>query len=85
MNDNSSPEKESASRSSGFQMPKINNGVRRLTTKLESLMINQPKSIIEHSDDPLDYGMIRYSDLEIADHSIMIEGLPKSIPRLILE
>tara|TARA_B110000285_G_C14990095_1_gene545874 strand:+ start:805 stop:1065 length:261 start_codon:yes stop_codon:yes gene_type:complete len=29
--------------------------------------------------------MTRYSDLEIADHSIMIEGLPKDISREMLE
>jgi hypothetical protein len=29
--------------------------------------------------------MTRYQDLEVADHSIMIEGLPKNIPRKQLE
>lgn len=33
------------------------------------------------SNDPSDYGMKRYTDLEIADHAIMIENLPKTIPR----
>ena len=37
------------------------------------------------SNDPQDYGMKRYSDLEIAEHSILIEGLPKDVPREDLE
>ena len=37
------------------------------------------------SSDPLDYGMKRYSDLEVADHSIMIQNLPKNVPRRELE
>jgi hypothetical protein len=37
------------------------------------------------SDDPLDYGMKRYTDMEIAEHTIMIENLPKGIPREYLE
>lgn len=37
------------------------------------------------SNDPSDYGMKRYTDLEIADHAIMIENLPKNIPRQYLE
>ena len=28
----------------------------------------------------MDYGMIRYTDLEVANHSIMIQNLPKNIP-----
>ena len=60
-------------------MPKVDKpGMgRRLTAKLETFMAPQPKAPAEHSDDPIDYGMTRYTDLEIADHSIMIEGLPK--------
>ena len=30
--------------------------------------------------DPMDYGMIRYTDLEVANHSILIHNLPKNIP-----
>lgn len=48
-------------------------------------MIEPQKQTQEYSDDPVDYGMTRFSDLEIADHSIMIEGLPKDIPREVLE
>jgi len=29
---------------------------------------------------PLDYGMIKMNDLEIACHSIIIDNLPKNIP-----
>ena len=29
----------------------------------------------------MDYGLKRYTDLEIAAHSIMIEGLPRNMPR----
>jgi hypothetical protein len=44
--------------------------------------VEAPESI---SNDPTDYGMKRYTDLEIADHAIMIENLPKNIPRQYLE
>ena len=37
------------------------------------------------SADPLLYGMKKYTDIEIATHSIMIDGLPKKIPRRELE
>ena len=37
------------------------------------------------SDNPIDYGLKKYSDIEIADHSIMITGIPVGIPRKILE
>jgi len=37
------------------------------------------------SVDPLQYGMKKYSDIDIATHSIMIAGLPKKIPRRELE
>lgn len=39
----------------------------------------------EMSLDPQDYGMIKYTDLEIATHSIMVDGLPRNIPRRDLE
>ena len=39
----------------------------------------------EMSLDPQDYGMIKYTDLEIAAHSIMVDGLPRNIPRRDLE
>ncbi len=32
------------------------------------------------SMNPLDYGLIKMNDLEIACHSIIIDGLPKNIP-----
>ena len=37
------------------------------------------------SIDPLDYGMTRYTELEISDHAVAIQGLPKNIPRRDLE
>ena len=37
------------------------------------------------SRNPLDYGMKRYTDLQIANHCIMIENLPTELPRAILE
>lgn len=37
------------------------------------------------SKEPEDYGMKRYTDLDIAAHSILIEGLPKAFPRAELE
>jgi len=37
------------------------------------------------SVDPLLYGMKKYTDIDIATHSIMIDGLPKKIPRRELE
>lgn len=37
------------------------------------------------SDNPIDYGLKKYSDIEIADHSIMITGIPKGISRKNLE
>jgi hypothetical protein len=37
------------------------------------------------STDPIDYGMRRYTDLEISEHCVLIRGLPKSIPRRELE
>jgi len=33
------------------------------------------------SENPTDYGLKKYSDIEIADHSIMISGIPKGISR----
>jgi hypothetical protein len=37
------------------------------------------------SENPTDYGLKKYSDIEIADHSIMISGIPKGISRKNLE
>ena len=37
------------------------------------------------SKNPLDYGMRRFTDLEISFHTIMIENLPKDIPRIELQ
>ena len=37
------------------------------------------------SVNPIDYGMKKYSDIEVATHSIMIDGLKKNIPRRELE
>ena len=37
------------------------------------------------SENPTDYGLKKYSDIEIGDHSIMISGIPKGIPRKKLE
>jgi hypothetical protein len=37
------------------------------------------------SNNPIDYGLKKYSDIEIADHSIMISGIPKGVPRKTLE
>lgn len=30
--------------------------------------------------DPIDYGMKKYTDQEIANHSVMISGIPKDLP-----
>lgn len=46
---------------------------------------NSQEKIRPTSTDPYDYAMRRYTDLEVAGHSIMLEGLPRNIPRLQLE
>jgi hypothetical protein len=73
-----SPDKSPVYGSSGFSIPKVEKvGMgRRLTAKLEILMAPQLIVPAEHSDDSIDYGMTRYTDLEIANHLIMIEGFP---------
>jgi hypothetical protein len=37
------------------------------------------------SNDPQDYGLKRYTDLEVAQHTIMLDGLPQHLPRRELE
>lgn len=37
------------------------------------------------STNPLDYGMRKYTDLQIAEHAILIENLPRSVRRTVLE
>jgi hypothetical protein len=54
--------------------------VSNFTMSSESTIKN-----IKPSENPSDYGMKKYSDIEIADHTLMISGLPKNIPRKKLE
>lgn len=44
-----------------------------------------PIKNLKPSENPTDYGMKKYSDIEIAEHSIMISGIPKGLPRKRLE
>jgi hypothetical protein len=44
----------------------------------DTLHILRPKDQL--SDDPLDYGLRRYTDLDIAEHAILIENIPKDTP-----
>ena len=37
------------------------------------------------SKNPIDYGMRSFTDLEISNHTIMIENLPKDISRIELQ
>jgi hypothetical protein len=62
---------------SNFKLNRISEEKKDELTKMERL-----ENIYV---DPLVYGMKKFSDIDIATHSIMIDGLPKKIPRRELE
>ena len=62
----------------------------RASVRSEEQRVSEPsysvKSEIEvMSVDPNDYGITKYSDLDVASHSVMIENLPTKISRRTLE
>ena len=66
-------------------MTKFQTGVKLSDNDLSESVIGKGSTLRKTSTYPSDYGLRRYTDLEVATHSIMIEGLPKDIPRRTLE